>query len=91
VFRPPDWVTCKECDDSYHAKCLDPPLESNNPWRMWRCITCKTENKKANKENKQKVKKVKVEKEPKPLFEGEHMDDCFMCYNGGGESSQVSQ
>jgi hypothetical protein len=40
--------------------------------------------------NKPKVKKEKVKKESKPLFEGEHMDDCFMCFNGGGESSQVA-
>ncbi|KAL3827047.1 hypothetical protein ACHAXA_007554 [Cyclostephanos tholiformis] len=82
AFRPPDWVTCRECDDSYHTKCLDPPLE-NNTWRKWRCITCNGENKKANMKNKPKVKKEKVKKESKPLFEGEHMDDCFMCFNGG--------
>ncbi len=39
------------------------------------------------KAKKEKVKKEKTTKESKPLFEGEHMDDCFMCYNGGGECS----
>jgi hypothetical protein len=89
-YNPPDWVTCRECDDSYHLKCLDPPLE-NKPWGKWTCPTCKEERVKVKKKaNKEKVKKEKVEKESKPLFEGEHMDDCFMCYNGGGECPRVT-
>ena len=41
------------------------------------------------KANKEKAKKEKAEIPSKPLFEGEHMDDCFMCYNGGGECPRV--
>ncbi len=59
-------------------KCLDPPLEYKP--NMWRCTFCK--------ENKVKVKGEKDDtekkKESKPLFDGEHDDDCFMCFNGGG-------
>lgn len=76
TFRPPDWVTCRACDDSYHLACLDPPLESRP--NKWRCLHCKERN--------IKVKEEKEEKEQKPLFEGEHDDDCFMCFNGGGMS-----
>jgi hypothetical protein len=41
------------------------------------------------KANKEKAKKEKAEIPLKPLFGGEHMDDCFMCYNGGGECPRV--
>ena len=93
--NPPDWVTCRECDDSYHLKCLNPPLE-NKPWGKWRCPPCKIDRAKAKKEGvemkmakKEKAKQEKAEKQSKPLFEGDHMDDCFMCYNGGGECPRV--
>jgi hypothetical protein len=41
--------------------------------------------------NKEKVKREEMEKESKRLFEGEHLDDCFMCYDGGGEYHRVSR
>ena len=75
--KPQEWTTCRACDDSYHLQCLDPPLEFRP--NSWKCLSCK--------ESKIKVKKDKnkKEKESKPLFKGEHDDDCFMCFNGGGE------
>ncbi|KAL7541581.1 hypothetical protein ACHAXR_011047 [Thalassiosira sp. AJA248-18] len=82
TFRPPDWISCRACDDSYHLNCLDPPLDFRP--NKWRCPPCK--------ERKVKIKREKEEKEPKqpkPLFEGEHDDDCFMCFYGGGELFQV--
>ena len=73
-----EWTTCRACDDSYHLQCLNPPLEvrPNN----WRCPSCK----------ERKIKVKKEEKESKPLFKGEHNDDCFMCFNGGGECLVMS-
>mmetsp|Transcript_34391 Transcript_34391/g.72464 ORF Transcript_34391/g.72464 Transcript_34391/m.72464 type:complete len:1592 (+) Transcript_34391:26-4801(+) len=77
---PYDWVTCRSCDDSYHLKCVDPPLQFRP--NKWRCPNCK---KRKAKAKKPRVKKIKEEKdvESKPLFEGEHDDDCFMCFMGG--------
>lgn len=67
-----DFTTCKICDDSYHLQCLDPPLEFRP--NSWKCPSCK--------ERKIKYQKPEV-KSSKPLFKGEHDDDCFMCFNGG--------
>lgn len=79
AFKTPDWVTCRACDDSYHMKCLDPPLE-HKP-NKWRCPFCKETKTKVKLDNEERENK----KEQKPLFEGEHDDDCFMCFNGGGK------
>lgn len=73
-------MTCRACDDSFHLKCCDPPLESRP--NKWRCPPCKE---KKAKIKKSKIKVVEKVVESKPLFEGEHDDDCFMCCNGGGE------
>jgi hypothetical protein len=50
----------------------------------WRCTTCKANKVKAKEKVKEKVKEEK--EEPKSKFEGEHDDDCFMCFEGGGEA-----
>lgn len=79
AFKTPDWVTCRACDESYHLKCLDPPLLYKP--NSWRCGFCKVNNIKGVGEKEEREQK----KEPKPLFEGEHDDDCYMCFNGGGK------
>jgi hypothetical protein len=65
-------------------KCLDPPLEYKP--NTWRCTICK--------ENRVKAKVEPVAKENKKeamaLFDGEHDDDCYMCFNGGGKFSYVN-
>ena len=66
-----DWTTCKVCDDSFHLQCLEPPLETRP--NSFKCPSCK--------ENKRKG--VPKEKKSKPLFEGVHDDDCYICRNGG--------
>ena len=68
VHRPPDWASCKTCHDSYHCKCLSPPLESTPV--KWRCPPCRQ-------------RKATVKKESKPLFEGESSDWCYVCDDGG--------
>ena len=66
-----DWTTCKVCDDSFHLQCLDPPLETRP--NSFKCPSCK----------ESKRKGVPKEKKSKPLFEGVHDDDCYICRNGG--------
>eukprot|EP00984_Skeletonema_dohrnii_P012258 scaffold4957_cov115-Skeletonema_dohrnii-CCMP3373.AAC.5 len=66
-----DWTTCKICDDSFHLQCLDPPLETRPT--SFRCPSCK----------ESKRRGVPKEKKAKPLFEGVHDDDCYICRNGG--------
>ena len=81
-------VSCRACGDFFHLECLDPPLQTR-PSKKWRCPTCQAAKAKAKKETKKgKVKKEK--EEDKPLFEGEHDDDCFICGYGGGESLKLS-
>jgi hypothetical protein len=65
------WTTCKICDGSFHLQCLDPPLETRPS--SFRCLSCK--------ESKRKC--IPKEKKTKPLFEGVHDDDCYICRNGG--------
>lgn len=66
-----DWTTCKICDDSFHLQCLDPPLEQRPT--NFRCLSCK----------ESKRRGIPKEKKTKPLFEGVHDDDCYICRNGG--------
>ncbi|KAL7500795.1 hypothetical protein ACHAWT_009748 [Skeletonema menzelii] len=66
-----DWTTCKICDDSFHLQCLDPPLETRPS--SFKCLSCK----------ETKRRGVPKEKKSKPLFEGVHDDDCYICRNGG--------
>lgn len=75
-------MICRACGDSYHLKCFDPTLD-HKPKNVWRCPPCK-ENKKAIKEIKINEKAFAKPKNEK-LFEGVHDDDCYICYNGGGE------
>eukprot|EP00956_Cyclotella_meneghiniana_P012729 scaffold18119_cov70-Cyclotella_meneghiniana.AAC.3 len=77
-----NWMICRACGDSYHLKCFDPTLD-HKPKNVWRCPPCK-ENKKAIKEIKINEKAFAKPKNEK-LFEGVHDDDCYICYNGGGE------
>ena len=79
-------MICRACGDSYHLKCFDPTLDQK-PKSVWRCPTCK-ENKKAIKEIKIKEKTYAKPKN-EMLFEGVHDDDCYICYNGGGESLKL--
>ena len=72
-----EWTTCRTCHDSYHLKCLSPPLD-HRP-NKWRCPACREQQKMIPKEKN--VPKVKNDK----LFKGVHDDDCYMCFNGGGE------
>lgn len=83
AFKAHDWTTCRSCDDSYHLKCLDPPLEYRPD--SWKCPVCKERKRNAKAKKEGKGKDKKEDKESKPLFEGEHDDDCFMCFNGGGK------
>ncbi|KAL3789146.1 hypothetical protein HJC23_012235 [Cyclotella cryptica] len=70
-----EWTTCRTCHDSYHLKCLSPPLD-NRP-NKWRCPACREQRKTIPKETN--APKIKNDK----LFEGVHDDDCYMCFNGG--------
>ena len=76
-----EWVTCCACSDSYHLKCLDPPLERRP--NKWKCITCK-EKKRAAKENRLLKEKTYAKPKNVKLFEGVHDDECYICINGGG-------
>lgn len=72
-----EWTTCRDCHESYHLKCLSPPLE-HRP-NKWRCQLCR--------DTKKKVPREKIVAKPKneKLFEGVHDDDCYICFNGGGK------
>ena len=82
-------VHCKACDKHLHLACCDPVLETKpkgGAARIWRCTTCKASDAPLL-EKYQKAAAAAANKTPKlknlVLFEGEHEDDCYICFNGG--------
>ena len=73
-------IWCRACDTSFHLQCHDPPLQSK-PRGRWRCGKCKKSNTPAPKP-RNKIKRETLLVNLK-LFEGEHDDDCYICFNGG--------
>lgn len=80
----PESIQCKACDNHFHLTCNYPPLDTKpkgGAARVWKCTTCKESNAPLLEQyvaapktlNKKKLK----------LFEGEHDDDCYICFNGG--------
>ena len=80
-------IQCKACDDHFHLFCQDPPLESKpvgRDFRTWRCNQCQA-NDKPLLEHHQKARPPSIRRTQMSLelFQGEHNDQCFMCFNGG--------
>jgi len=87
-------LQCKACDHYYHLACHDPPLDvkpKGGGLYYWKCKTCQQDNREML-EHHQRPKQVrsttKKKKQKKTnhkfnLFNGEHDDDCYICYNGG--------
>lgn len=95
---PDESILCKACDNYIHLDCHDPPLESKprgGAARWWRCNSCTVNNvpvlpqyqgnpgRPSGKASGPKQSKPKKINPNLKLFEGEHDDDCYICYNGG--------
>lgn len=78
-----DMVWCRACDMSFHLGCHSPPLQTI-PRGRWKCGNCKAANIPLPKP-KQKVKTKDDILASLNLFKGEHQDDCYICFNGGGK------
>lgn len=76
-------VWCRACDMSFHLGCHSPPLQTI-PRGRWKCGNCKAANIPLPKP-KQKVKTKDDILASLNLFKGEHQDDCYICFNGGGK------
>ena len=95
---PDESILCKACDNYIHLDCHDPPLDSKprgGAARWWRCNSCTANNvpvlpqyqgnlgRPSGKSSGPKQSKPKKLNPNLKLFEGEHDDDCYICYNGG--------
>eukprot|EP00536_Pseudo-nitzschia_multiseries_P015315 jgi/Psemu1/262841/estExt_Genewise1Plus.C_8550018 len=82
-------ICCDGCGRGYHSNCHYPKLKEI-PTGDWLCKDCKVIKKPASAKPSAKPsakstsvapkKKVIMNKE---LFDGEHDDDCYICYEGG--------
>ena len=79
-----DMVWCRACDNSFHLGCHSPPLQTI-PKGRWKCGKCKIANIPLPRPPKPKSKTKDEILASLKLFKGEHDDDCYICYNGGGK------
>jgi len=79
-----DMVWCRACDMSFHLGCHLPPLQTI-PKGRWKCGKCKAANIPLPKPPRPKIKPKNEVLANLNLFKGEHDDDCYICYNGGGK------
>ena len=79
-----DMVWCRACDNSFHLRCHSPPLQTI-PKGRWKCGKCKIANIPLPRPPKPKSKTKDEILASLKLFKGEHDDDCYICYNGGGK------
>ena len=78
-------VVCKACDLSFHLNCHDPILDVK-PRGRWKCTACKEANKPILEHHQaERAKSAPSKKKTMNLvlYEGEHDDDCYICFNGG--------
>ena len=78
-----DLICCDGCDRGYHSNCHNPKIKEI-PVGDWFCRDCK------RKKQQKQPQRPKSSSGPKRevvvnrnLFQGEHDDDCYMCYLGG--------
>jgi hypothetical protein len=80
-----DLICCDKCDRGYHSNCHNPKIKEI-PLGDWTCKDCKPKKTSYYWLNKLKnaggIKKVKAPVNLN-LFEGEHEDDCYICFFGG--------
>ena len=82
-----DLICCDKCDRGYHSNCHNPKIKEI-PTGDWTCKDCKPKKSTYYWLNKSKnAGGIKIKKEKVPvnlnLFEGEHEDDCYICFFGG--------
>jgi hypothetical protein len=82
-----DLICCDKCDRGYHSNCHNPKIKEI-PTGDWTCRDCKPKKTSYYWLNKSKnTGGIKIKKEKVPvnlnLFEGEHEDDCYICFFGG--------
>mmetsp|Transcript_29169 Transcript_29169/g.78923 ORF Transcript_29169/g.78923 Transcript_29169/m.78923 type:complete len:1470 (+) Transcript_29169:109-4518(+) len=74
-------ICCDGCGRGYHSNCHLPKIKEI-PIGDWLCKECNSARKLSSAKHKNVPPKRKVVGKKK-LFEGEHDDDCYMCYEGG--------